>query len=81
MSSSVSPGQEVKWPRLIARTRVETTGLKSVPWRKQARSALVVLERIALEAMDGVEDGALVTMDVSGDLGAKGLFQRPLLLR
>ena len=67
MRCSVSPGHEVKWPRLIARTRVETTGLKIVPWRKEARSALVVLERIALEAMDGVEDGAEVTMEGRGD--------------
>ena len=81
MRCSVSPGQEVKWPRLIARTRVETTGLKSVPWRKEARSALMDLERMALEAMDGVDVGALVTMEGREDLGAKGMVQRPLLLR
>ena len=62
----------------MARTRVETTGLKSVPWRKQARSDSVDLERMALEAMDGVEGGVLVTMDGIDDLGAKGMFQRPL---
>ena len=81
MRCSVSPGQEVKCPRLIARTRVETTGLKSAPCRKEARSALIDLERIALEAMDRVNDGALVTMEGREDLGAKGMVQRPLLLR
>ena len=78
---AVSPGQEVKWPRLIARTRVEMTGLKRVPWRNAARSALMVFERMALEARDGVGDGALVTMEGREDLGAKGMFQRPFLLR
>ena len=47
----------------MARTSVETTGLKRAPCRKDARSALVVLERIALEAMDGEDDGAEVTME------------------
>ena len=41
----------------------------------------MVFERMALEAMDGVVDGALVTMEEREDLGAKGMFQRPLLLR
>ena len=81
MRCSVSPGHDVKCPRLMALTRVETTGLKSVPWRNEARSALVDLERIALEAMEGVDAGAVVLMEGSGDLGAKGIVQRPLLLR
>ena len=47
----------------MARWRVETTGLNKVPWRKDARSDLVALDRRALEAWDGREVGAVVVID------------------
>ena len=50
INSLVSPGQVVKCPFWMARTRVEGTGLNKVPWRNEARSALVALDRRALEA-------------------------------
>ena len=77
----VRPGQVVKWPCLIARIKVETTGLKTVPWRKAARSDLVALDRMALVAVDGALEGALVVMEVVVVFGAKGMCQRPLGIR
>ena len=77
----VRPGQVVKWPCLIARIKVETTGLKTVPWRKAARSDLVALDRMALAAVDGALDGALVVIEVEVGFGAKGMCQRPLWVR
>ena len=79
MRSVVSPGQVVKWPCLMARMNVETTGLKTVPCRKAARSDLVALERMALAAVEETLEGALVVMELSVGLGAKGMFQRPFL--
>ena len=51
---------------MIARTRVKLTGLKSVPWRKAARSDLVVRERMALNAVGEHLGGALVMMEGVG---------------
>ena len=78
--SEVRPGQEVKCPFLMARTRVDVTGLNSVPWRKDASSVLVALDRIALEAID-VDTGAPVVIDEMGLMGAKGMCHRPLGVR
>ena len=63
----------------MARTRVEGTGLNKVPWRKEARSALVALDRRALEACFATEteDGAVVVMDGLGGGGAKGMCHKP----
>ena len=55
IKSVVRPGQEVKWPFWIARSKVEVTGLKSVPFKKEANSDLVALDRMALEARDELE--------------------------
>ena len=44
----VIPGQDWKCPLLMARTRVETAGLKAAAWRNDTRSALVADVRMAL---------------------------------
>ena len=51
--SVVRPGQEIKCPRLIARTRDDTTGLNNVAWRNAARAALVDADLMALETEAG----------------------------
>ena len=48
--SVVKPGKVERWPRLMARYRVERAGLNMVPWRKAARSAFVVDESMVLHA-------------------------------
>ena len=65
----------------MARTRVEITGLKRVAWRKAARSDLVARDRMALDAREEVFGGVLVVVERMGDLGAKGMCHRSLLLR
>ena len=66
--SVVSPGQDWKCPLLMARTRVDTTGLKAAAWRKEARSALVADERMALAIDWDLEesDGLAGTGDGTG---------------
>ena len=69
MRSVVRPGHERKWPRLMARMSVETTGLNRVACTNAARSALVEAVLMALEtdagdlergAGTGVEAGASI---------------------
>ena len=79
--SVVRPGHEEKCLFLMARRRVDLTGLKRVPWRKEASSDLVALERIALEARDVSGTGALVIIDGRGAMGAKGMCHSPLFVR
>ena len=69
----MKPGQDVKCPRLMALISVETTGHPTIPWRKDANSALVAEDRMALLAILG-GSGSVV-----GCLVGNGIFQRPLL--
>ena len=96
MREEERPGQEVKWPRSMARMKVETVGQKTFPWRKAANSALVEEERRALEALDvdleGAVDNNLVLAPrahagcwtscggVGEHFGARGIDQRPLVV-
>ncbi len=48
MSDSLRPGHEEKWPRRIARRKVEGDGLKAQPCKNAASSPLVLLVRIML---------------------------------
>ena len=41
MRDSVRPIQDKKWPRLMARRKVDGIGLKAHPWRKAASSLFV----------------------------------------
>ena len=50
MSDTVKPGHVLKWPRFIARRKEDGVGLNAAPWRKRARSVLVVQFRTALLA-------------------------------
>ena len=90
--SEVRPGQERKWPRWMARMRVDTTGLNIVAWRKAASSALVEVDRIALDTEAGFWDrgagaGAILVLaprTLAGTLGgthlgARGMDHRPLV--
>jgi hypothetical protein len=72
----LSPGQEEKWPRCMARRNVEIDGLKTQPCKKAASSLFVCLLRIMLFARCCfVELEGLVS-----DLGASGMFQSPLVV-
>ena len=84
ISSEERPGQVTKCPRLMARTKVEGTGLNAVAWRKPARSVCVWAQRIALVALDRI--GLVVGLGTTGgrwtsswSFGAKGIVQRPLV--
>jgi hypothetical protein len=77
ISVVVRPGKVVRWPRFMARRRVETAGLNKVPWRNAARSLLDVEVSIVLQARlvrGGALEGARAV------LGGSGMFQRPLVL-
>ena len=50
------PGQERKWPRLMAWMRVDTTGLNIVACRKAASSALVEEDLMALDTEAGFRE-------------------------
>jgi hypothetical protein len=76
---AVRPGHELKWPRWMARRNVDGRGLKAQACRKAARSCLVRARRMApfaewWETVRRSGDGE------SGDFGASGMFQRPLIL-
>ena len=77
ISVVVRPGKVVRWPRFMARRRVETAGLNKVPWRNAARSLLDVEASMVLQArlvLGGALGGARAV------LGGSGMFQRPLVL-
>ena len=74
INSSVKPGQEVKCPRLMALISVETTGHPTILWRKEAKSALVAEDQMALLAMFVGCGGPADVIFLNGN----GIFQSPL---
>jgi hypothetical protein len=77
ISDSLSPGQEEKWPRRIARRKVDVDELKAQPCRKAVSSLFVWRLRIMLFAR------CYCFVQVKGlvsDLGASGMFQSPLVV-
>ena len=50
MRDSVRPGQDKKWPHLMARRKVDGRGLKVHPWSKSASSLFVFACLMALLA-------------------------------
>ncbi len=72
----LSPSQEEKWLRCMARRNVEMDGLKAQPCKKAASSLFVCLLQIMLLARCCfVELEGLVL-----DLGASGMFQSPFVV-
>ena len=64
MRDVVSPGQDDKCPRFMARRNVDGMGMYAAPWRKAARSDLLCWHENALAA-------------TWKGLGVNGIFQRP----
>jgi hypothetical protein len=81
MRDEVRPGQELKWPRCTARRKVEGRGLKAHAWRNAARSCLVWRFRIAPLAKRRGSGGGMLSCGGEEVLfGARGIFQRPLVV-
>lgn len=79
MRDAVSPGQELKWPRRMARRKVEGRGLKAHACRNAASACLVTPFWMApLAEWRGV-GSVWCSVGGKGAFGARGTVHRPLV--
>ena len=77
MREAIRPGQVVKGPRLMARSKIDRMGLNTVPWRNAARSYFVWCVVMALCALCMWEIGSVVGRALGGE---SRIFHRSLVL-